>query len=203
MRIMALLANIAIVVFELYTLWHLRKKTDVLKYYTYLQNLIALATSLVFSVFLIIDLASNCAIPEFAKGLRYVATCGLCATTLIFVLFLGAGKKVAMTENDFLPGCKPNVANIILHYICPILSLVSFVCFERNIELNNGIWTALVAIPSCAYWATYGVLSATKSWDEPYNFTSNEKKHAILDWLPFVAIPILFIALSFVLWNVK
>ena len=47
------------------------------------------------------------------------------------------------------------MANIILHYICPILSLVSFLLFEREIKISNGIWTAIVAIPSCIYWITY------------------------------------------------
>ena len=45
---------------------------------------------------------------------------------------------------------------------CPILSLVSFVLFEREIPLSNGIWTSIVAIPSCLYWMIYIVLSLTK-----------------------------------------
>ena len=199
----ALFINIIIVICELYTLGHIKGKLNILKYYTYLQNFLALIVSLLFSIVLIVCMISNKAVPEYMKGLRYIATCGLMATTLIFIVFLGAGKKIAITEDDFLSGCSPKMANSILHYICPILSLISFVVFERGISLTNGIWTSLVAIPSCLYWILYLVLSLTKLWKEPYDFTSQGNKSRLQESLTFLLIPLSFVALSFILWIVK
>lgn len=203
MLIISFIINLIIIFFEFLALVHIRGKRNILKYYTYLQNFLALIASIVFSVCLIVCLISGRAMPEFARGFRYVATCGLTATTLVFVVFLGAGKKIAITEDDFLQGFSPKTANIILHYICPILSLVSFVLFEREIELSNGIWTAIVAIPSCLYWISYFILSAAKLWDEPYDFASCGKKNNICEIMSVLLIPLSFIAISFVLWNVK
>lgn len=202
MLILALIMNITIIVFEIFTLGHIRGKLNILKYYTYLQNFIALIISLIFSIGLIVCIISDVVFPEFIKGLRYIATCGLLVTTFIFVVFLGAGKKIKITEDDFMPGCSPKTANILLHYVCPILSLISFVFFERNIDLTNDIWTAIVAAPSCIYWTIYLVLSLTNLWEEPYNFASQENNNNIRDILSIILIPVSFIAISFIVWNI-
>jgi len=196
---LALFINVAIVILEVYTLAHIKGKQNILKYYTYLQNLIALIASLLFSV----CLASGRTVPEYAKGLRYLATCGLAATMFIFVVFLGAGKKIAITQDDFLGDFSPKRANMILHYLCPALSLVSFVFFEREISLSNGIWTGLAAIPSCAYWIVYLILTGAKLWEEPYRFTSAGQKTTGRDVLTMVMLPLSFMAISFVLWNIQ
>ena len=201
MLIKALITNLVIIICEVLTLGHIRGKWNILKYYTYLQNFLALIVSLVFSICSIVCLVSGRIIPEYFRGLRYVATCGLLATMFTFIVFLGAGKRIAITEDDFLFGFSPVMANIILHYICPILSLVSFLLFEREIKISNGIWTAIVAIPSCIYWITYTVLSLTNAWEEPYNFASKANK--IWDVLSVLLIPLSFIVISYTLWNVK
>lgn len=203
MLIIALIFNLIIVICELYTLGHIRGKLNILKYYTYLQNFLALIVSLVFSIFLIVCMFSDRVVPEFIKGLRYIETCGLVATMFIFITFLGEGKNVAITDDDFHFGFRPQMANAILHYVCPILSLVSFVLFERALPLSNGIWTGLAAIPSCIYWIIYIFLSITKLWKEPYNFASQEAKSSMREVMTFLLIPLSFIAISFVLWSVK
>ena len=170
-----------------------------LKFYTYLQNLLTLIASLVLVIYLTLNLLSNTIIPEYVRGLRYIATCGLVSTTFIFVVFLGAGKKLSITEDDFQKGLNPKLANVILHYICPLLSIISFIFFEKEILLNNGIWTLIVALPSCLYWIVYILLSTTKKWKEPYNFSTNK----VLEILTYILIPISFIVFSIILWNVK
>ena len=203
MLITALIINTVIVISEFVTLGHIRGKQNILKYYTYLQNFLALIASLIFSVCSVVCLISGRAIPESIRGLRYVATCGLLATMFMFIVFLGSGKKIAITEDDFLPGFRPVTANIIFHYICPILSSVSFLLFEREITVSNGIWTAIAAVPSCVYWIAYMILSLTNAWDEPYNFASPGKNGKIWDILSVFLIPFSFIGISFILWNMK
>lgn len=199
----ALLANIIIVILEFYALGHINGKRNILKYYTYLQNLLALIASLIFTVFGIIGMVFNRQIPEFVKGFRYIATCGLVATMFIFITFLGNGRKIAITDKDFCGGFSPKMANAILHYVCPLLSLISFVLLEREIPLCNGIWTGIVAIPSCAYWVIYLILSVTKKWEEPYQFSSPGKGNKFLDHLLYFILPLSFIAISFILWNAQ
>lgn len=198
MDIAALIANLSIVICEVYTFWHITHKRDILKYYTYLQNFLTLIASILFVVFMVF----GDGVPEIINGFRYVTTCGLVATMFIFIFFLGAGKKVAITADDFLPGISPAGANAILHYICPMLSLISFLFFEREFCLSNPIWTGLVALSSCLYWVVYAILSVMKLWDEPYDFTDSggSKIHEVL---PFVLIPVSFMAISYVIWNIR
>ena len=203
MLIAAFIINLIIVICEFLTLGHIRGKRNILKYYTYLQNFIGLIVSFIFCICLIPCIVSDRTIPEFVKGLRYTATCGLLATMLIFIAFLGAGKKIQITEDEFVFGYSPKTANIILHYICPTLSLVSFVLFEREITLTNGVWTGIVAIPSCIYWIIYIVFSVTKRWEEPYDFASQGEKNNIGEILSVLLIPLSFVAISFILWNIK
>ena len=195
----ALLINSMIIIFELYTLAHIRRKTDILKYYTYLQNLLALFASLM----LVACLVFSREVSEFIIGLRYIATCGLIAAMFMFLVFLGGGKRIKITEDDLLAGISPRIANAILHFICPALSLSSFVVFERALHLSNGAWTIIVAIPSCLYWVIYIILSETKLWEEPYVFAAQGTKSKIREVFTFVLIPVSFIAISFVLWNIR
>jgi hypothetical protein len=198
-KTIALIINILIIILEIFTLHKLKRKLDMLKFYTYLQNLLTLIVSIVLVIYLTLNLLSNTIIPEYVRGLRYIVTCGLVSTTFIFVVFLGAGKKLSITEDDFKKGLSPKLANVILHYICPLLSIISFIFFEKEILLNNGIWTLIVALPSCLYWIVYILLSTTKKWKEPYNFSTNK----VLEILTYILIPISFIVFSIILWNVK
>ncbi len=199
--VVALVINIVIVVCEVYTLANVKRKLDILKYYTYLQNLLALLCSVVFCVCLALHLFFEQQMPQFARGLRYVATVGLSATCLIYLLFIGRGKNVITTE-DVTEKFSPKVADLLLHYLCPALSALSFVAFERSLTVDNGIWTALVNAPSILYWAVYLILTLTKSWKEPYDF-SNGKKNPVWEVLTFLLIPLLFVGLSILLWSVK
>ena len=199
MLIIALILNIILIGLELMVLISIKGKRNILKYYTYLQNFLSLMTSFIFSLCLIFCLSFKESIPEFIKGLRYVSTCGLLATSFIFLIFLRKENKNVITQDDLLFNFNPKLANIILHYLSPLLSLVSLVFFEQVIILTNGIWTALVAIPSCLYWLVYLILSASKKWDEPYEFSTKNK---FIEVLTFILIPISFIVISIILWNI-
>ena len=81
---------------------------------------------------------------------------------------------------------------------------MSFVVFERQLPLTQSIWTGLTAVPSCLYWVVYLILSAAKLWKEPYDFTpANGRKNAFLEVLTMAALPLSYILISFILWNIK
>lgn len=189
----ALILNIIIILLEAYALLSIKHKAHIFKYYTYLQNFITLLISILFSAFYFFEIF------EFIKGLRYVATCGLISTMIIYALFLR--KENIISKEDVLNNVNPKIINIFLHYICPILSLVSFVFFEREIVLENGIWTMIVNIPSIAYWGIYIVLSSAKKWQEPYKFSNNKNKW--VEAFVYIAIPLIFIMICIILWNIK
>ena len=204
MLIAALALNLILIACEIWTFSKLRRKTDIIKYYTYLQNLLALMVSILFSVYLVVALFGSGAVPEYVRGLRYVATCGLAATTFIYVLFLSSNKQNVRSEQDFISDFSPKTANVLLHYFCPAVSFLSFVVFERQLPLTESIWTGLAAIPSCLYWVIYLILSAAKLWKEPYDFTpANGRKNAFLEVLTMAALPLSYILISFILWNIK
>ena len=197
MLIVAVILNLILIGLELIVLISIKGKKNIFKYYTYLQNFLSLIISLIFSFGTIFCLSVSESIPEFIKGLRYISVCGLLATLFIYLIFLR--KENSITQDDLLFNFNPKLANIILHYLAPLLSLVSLVFFEQEIILTNGIWTALVAIPSCLYWLAYLILSATKKWDEPYKLSAKNK---FIEVLTFILIPISFIVISIILWNI-
>ena len=170
-----------------------------------MQNFLALIISIIFSVYLIIAIFLNGTIPEFMKGMRYIATCGLIVAMFIYIVFLSANNNNLLSEKDFTTNFNPKKANFILHYFCPIISLLSFVLFERQIDLTKPEWTAYVAVPSCIYWLTYIILSATNLWEEPYDFTltKQKRKNHLLEIFVIMIIPLLFILISNVLWEIK
>lgn len=194
---LAFALNLILVCCEIVTLGHLKRKLDILRYYTYLQNLLVLCTSALFCVgFFCFDV-----MPEWVRGLQYITTCGALAAMFIFVTVLGAGKKAAMTKDDFVHNFSPTVANLLLHYICPAIACISLVFAERDIVMTDGIWTALSAVPSGVYWICYGILSAMHAWDDPYQFSSSGQT-TWKDVLIGFGIPVSFIGISFVLWNI-
>ena len=87
----------------------------------------------------------------------------------------------------------------------PYLSLLSFIIFEREIMLTNSVWTGLAALPSGLYWLVYLILSLTKLWEEPYELTSKKTgvKGLLLEIFTLILIPVIFMFVSFLLWQIK
>ena len=205
MLYISLVLNLFITGSEIWTLSKLRKKISIIKYYTFLQNFLALAVSFIFSVYLVVAIFQSGIVPEFVRGLRYVATCGLMATMFIYVVVLSPKSKNLMTEEDFVPGFSPKTANFVLHYFCPVVSLLSFVLFERQIVFTTSEWTGYAAIPSCLYWVIYMILSVAHLWEEPYDFTMPKQKgkNTLVEVFTMISIPVSFILISYILWKVK
>ena len=205
MLYLSLIANLAIVTLEGWTLGHLRRKRDLFKYYTYLQSLIALLISAAFCVCGAAALMQNRSMPQALRGLRYVASCGLTAAMLVYAVFLSSSSRNQLTEADFKPGIAPGTANLMLHFLCPMLSLVSFLVFERPIAVTDAHWTAFAAIPSCGYWIVYLLLSAFHLWEEPYALASaeNGRKQRLPQSLVAALLPLSFIVISMILWNLR
>lgn len=198
----AFLSNSALFLCEVYTLANVRKKKDIFRYYTFLQNLLALGVSFLFSVYAFRALFFGCAVPGFVKGLRYTETCGLAAAALIFAVFLSSKEDNLIKEEDFRH-LSPAKANFMIHVFNPLLSLLSLLLFERQLPQPASLWTLCAALPSCLYWMVYLILSAAHLWEGPYVFPSagQGKKGILTEALTMLSIPLSFLLISFVLWN--
>lgn len=203
----ALILNIIIVVLEIKIFIKVRKKSYILKYYTFLQNFIAVIASTMFIIFETLCIFNGNNIPPWIKGIRYTATCGLAATMFVFAFILAPRYKSGKSSNreELFGGVNPKIANRVLHFICPIISIISFVLFERQISIGSE-WTSYAAYPSIIYWSMYILLTVTHLWKEPYGLTKNDKikKRTISQTLKGIVllllIPIIFIGLEYLLW---
>lgn len=155
--IMALILNLLLIFIEGATFLKVKNKRNILKFYTFLQNFIALAISILFCGFAIRELLGYGNVPELMKGLRYTATCGLAATMFVFAIFLAPRFKSGKSNShtDLFGGLEPKKANLLLHYICPIISIVSFLLFERGTVLTDSEWTGYAAIPTLFILLSY------------------------------------------------
>lgn len=187
----AFILNLIIVFLEFIVFIGLKRKNDVFKYYTYFQNYIALITSLLFCVFFFTFKECLCLL----KGVRYVVTCSLILASFVYIVILSKNNK--LTKDDFNI-INSNLANIILHYICPILSLISLVYFETNICIIGNVWTMIACVPSILYLIIYIILT-TIFKEEPYKVSKNNNLFNIIS---LIVIPFVFILISYVLWNI-
>ena len=205
----ALVLNAAIVWMELHTLRRLTHKKDILKYYTYLSNLVAAVAGALYVAVTLWVLVQGAAAPLWLKGLRFTATYMLVATLFVFNLVLLPGGKAgnAITEEDFT-GISPKLANLILHYLCPVISAVSLLLLERQPVLTDPNWTLFSIAPTILYWMVYLILTASGLWKDPYGFSEPSEKPKTLPTLPtgilmFLLIPVMSVGLHYLLWQIS
>lgn len=195
----ALILNLLVIGINTIVLLKVKRKQDIIKYYTYFHAAVLTVINIMYSIYIVLYLLFDNVIPEYIKGLKYVSICGVLMASFVYVVFLSRKESNRFNENDF-NGFNPKFANIFLHYVSPFIMLLSFVFFERSIELNNSIWTILTIIPTALYWIIYLVFSVFKVWNEPYDFSSENKFFEIIS---YISIPVVFILISFIIWNIK
>lgn len=174
----ALALNAGIAGMEAYVLSHVANKKDILKYYTYLSNLIALLSSAVFVVFTCLNLLSGDPAPIWLKGIRFTATYMLVTTLFVFSFVLLPWDKSGntMRKSDFSGDFSPKTANLLLHYLCPLISAFSFLLLERQPVLADSQWTFYGAIPTIIYWIVYLILTAANLWKDPYGLSDTKSE---------------------------
>ena len=199
----ALVLNALIVGLEIFVLSQLSNKKDVLKYYTYLSNFITLITGVVFVVVTCLNLVSGAQTPLWLKGLRFCATYMLVTTLFVFSVVLLPWHKSGntITASDFSTGISPKLANLILHYLCPVISAISFILLERQPVLESSEWTLYGAIPTILYWIMYLILTATHLWKEPYGLAGSKKgSSSTAGTMLLLLIPFMSMGLDYLLW---
>ncbi len=199
----ALMLNAAIVAIEFYVLRRIADKKDIPKYYTYLSNFISMISSAVFVVISCINLLRGTLTPIWLKGIRFTATYMLVTTLFVFSFVLLPWDKSGntMTHSDFSEELSPKLANLLLHYLCPLISAVSFVLFERQPVLVDSQWTFWGAIPTIIYWVLYLILTSFNLWKDPYGLSRSTKGvRSMTGALLGLLIPLMSMGLDFLLW---
>lgn len=93
----------------------------------------------------------------------------------------------------------PKFINFLVHGLCPALALLNTCYFETKPYYNvSDIWTGIAALPSIIYIVYLIYFTVTKKWDEPYEFKSKNKFTEVVS---IVLIPIIFILISYLLWQ--
>lgn len=203
--LIAVVLNFISAALQFCVLRHITQKRDILKYYTYLSNLIALIGSAVFTVVSVRNLVCGDPMPIWLKGLRFTGTYMLVTAMFVFNLVLLPGQKATdlITADDFTD-IRPEFANLVLHYLCPIISAFSLILLERQPMLPGSEWTLYAAVPTLVYWSVYLLLTACNLWKDPYGFSEpsvNPTFGSVLSGiLMFLLIPIISMGLDYLLW---
>lgn len=113
-------ANIALVAGSV--VWGLKMtkpKSSLFRYFTTLSNVFCAFASLA-----VLVCSAFGALPFWALLLKYAGTAAVSVTMLTVVLFLG---PVSHDWKELLSG-----AQLLLHLVCPLLAIVSFLAFEKT-----------------------------------------------------------------------
>jgi len=145
-----------------------------LQYYTNLSNLLQMVSSI---VYLLIYQMKLYRYVRLSLLLRYAATVSLLVTflTVVFVLIPSAspkgspeGTRQAKAKEMLFEG-----PAFYLHFLCPILSFLSFVLFEdsgeeaERLHMDDVLWAAS---PTFAYAVIFSILNLLKKVKGPYVF---------------------------------
>ena len=163
--IIAIMLNALTVLFEILGLILSLRRRGVMAFlfYTELSNYFTLVISLLFVVFGIIALKNNRKIYNWILKLRYASTVCLIFTFMVVLCVL---VPISPSEFGFYFF---GDSNLYQHLFCPILTTVSFLCFERKgkLERKTILWGVF---PTLFYGLVLISLNFCKIIVGPYPF---------------------------------
>lgn len=166
--LVALILNIILVIFGLIGVILASKEIEnILLFYTEDSNILAIISSLLFVIFLIVKKDIKY-IPTWVCIFRYVATCCLSVTMIVVITILIPSDNIS-----YFDGIKHFMLEgsmLFHHFLCPVISFISFTMFEGNEKLNKKktIWFAI--IPTFIYGLLFTTLNVLRIVDGPYPF---------------------------------
>lgn len=167
MLVMSILLNVAIVITEAVVLHGLVKEEGkaTFIYYTNESNLLAMITSGIYVIFaLIAQFGGTKQVWVPAGMLRYMATICLTITFLVVVFVLSRDKETGGLKHLLFDDSMKYT-----HFVCPILSALSFLCFEDT-SLFPEQAALICLIPTFLYAIVSVLMNVTKRWNGPYPF---------------------------------
>ena len=179
----ALILNIILVILFFIGLFSaIKENINIIEYYTEDSNILSAISSIIFVVFLLIkkDIKH---IPNWVCVLRFIGTTCLTLTFIVVVTIL-----VPLDTNSLKDGYVRFLLQgsmLYHHFLCPVISFISFSIFEANKNLNKKkyIWYAL--IPTFIYGLIFIILNILKVVNGPYPFLRvyNQSVFVSLIWI--------------------
>ena len=136
------------------------------KFYTQDSNIFLGISSAVMAACKISFLRSGKKVPDSVKLFSYIAVCctTLTITVVLALLIPNAGGYTMKNFSHYmLEG-----SGLFMHFMCPVLALVSFICFEE-IPLKFS-YTVYAIVPTLVYAAVLFVLNIARVLVGPYFF---------------------------------
>jgi uncharacterized membrane protein len=159
----------------------------VLVYYTRLSNLLALIAGIFVVIFIFRNKEGE--LPKWLSLLRFITTIMLFVTFLIslFVLTPAVGSFYKMMINNQLK---------FHHLLCPLLSIVSFIFFEKGGRLSVKD-NFLATMPTLIYGIIMLILNGARVLDGPYPFLRvyNQPVWATVLWIAGIYLGTLLLGL--------
>ena len=171
-EIEALICNIVLVVLGIIGVALVLQRGGLVafKYYTFDSNLLALISSVLYVIFMIVK-KDQTQIPYFVMVLRYLGTISLMVTLTVVVLYLAP-------FGNYVEGGYFNNLGFLLftgdmlyqHLLCPLISFLSFASFEGDRRLNKKKTVFLAMLPTLVYGVIMLVLNILSIENGPYPF---------------------------------
>ena len=178
--------NLIVVILEVYatanSLTHF--KMDMFQYYTIDSNIIAMFSSLFYIFFYRKQKPLALAI------FRLLAAVNLSLTFLIVLFVLSpsmGGIYVVMFQGN----------SLFQHFFCPIITVISFFCFEKDITASKGMWRIL-PLPTAVYAAIMIFLNISYVIEGPYPFLHVYEQPV---WVSFLWVIAILSLISFLSWG--
>lgn len=133
-------------------------------FYTQDSNYLAMTVGIIFALFALRQLLYSKPVPHWVYVLRYISACCLALTFTVVLAVLVPMSGPAALVPMFTGG-----SMLYHHLLCPVMSVVSFVFFERDahIESRETVWALL---PTFIYAAVLVALNFTRTVYGPYPF---------------------------------
>ena len=142
----------------------LKENINIIEFYTEDSNILAGISSLLFVIYSL----KKKEIPLWLVILRYVAVCCLTVTFIVVVTIL-----IPTSNINYFEGIKHFLLNgsmLFHHFLCPVISFISFVLFEKDERLNKKKYLYLPLIPTLIYGLILITLNILSIVVGPYPF---------------------------------
>jgi len=196
-HIAALIANIALVVMEIPGMIGSIEShgASMFRFYTQDSNLFALVACAIFVYFAVRNLRRGVyAVPMWVKTVKYMVTCCLMVTFLVVVCVLapmyGPGSLEVMLFSDH---------SLYVHFLCPLVALISFVFFEGGAPLEKK-HVLYALIPTLVYGVVMLALNILRVVHGPYPFLYVYEQPVYMTALWYVAI---FLGAYLIAWLIR
>ncbi len=116
--------------------------TGTFLYFTIQSNIWIASICLIFAIYGVIGLKKQVKIPQFLFVVKYVFTCSIMVTFLVFMCLLIPQMIMQGTAKYLI-----SIQNICLHFISPLIAFFSFVFFDKfNVKKHTFLYSAIMPL---------------------------------------------------------